>query len=59
MGKLQSQLIAAYRIINVLTMMDIDRKEPWPDALQWLDRNGEFKPKPPTPNEQDQETPLH
>lgn len=42
----REQLIAAYRIINVLTMMDIDRKEPWPDALQWLERNEEFKPQP-------------
>ena len=36
---LEKQLTEAWEIINVLTMMDIDRKEPWPRALHWLDVN--------------------
>jgi hypothetical protein len=36
---LGKQLTEAWEIINVLTMMDIDRKEPWPRALEWLALN--------------------
>lgn len=34
-----TQLTEAWEIIHVLTMMDIDRKEPWPRALTWLQLN--------------------
>ena len=43
----RQQLTEAWEIINVLTMMDIDRKEPWPRALEWLKTN-EIHRKPPS-----------
>ena len=43
----RQKLTEAWEIIHVLTMMDIDRKEPWPRALEWLKTN-EIHRKPPS-----------
>ena len=45
--RINPELTEAWEIINVLTMMDIDRKEPWPRALEWLKTN-EIHRKPPS-----------
>ena len=44
---LHDRMGVAWRIINVLTMMDIDRAEPWPAALAWLEENEKYRPVAP------------
>ena len=44
--RMEAALGEAWTIINVLTMMDVDRKEPWPRALEWLAAN----PRPAVPS---------
>ena len=41
-----TELAEAWEIINVLVMMDIDRDEPWPRALRWLERNEQYRKSP-------------
>ena len=49
---LHDRMGAAWRIINVLTMMDIDRAEPWPAALAWLEENEKYRPVAPIPTKE-------
>ena len=44
---LHDRMGVAWRIINVLTRMDIDRAEPWPAALAWLEENEKYRPVAP------------
>ncbi len=42
--ELGKELTKAWRIINVLHMAQMDEGEAWPEALEWLARNEDFKP---------------